>query len=190
METLRCVFACLDFLLCGRDEVADHCFVSALDSLLSALLVDQVDEIVVSVKADLFIEMLSGGSDGCVDTSDLKLWGITEVVDFGPVDWNTASSLDMRKNLGSCLFEAGCGARITVADDDSLLGFVEVGSMSMFVNSASKVSCSGTVSGFASDEDVFECGVFDLGLNNLDESEDDGEDERVGLEVVSIPPLT
>lgn len=117
VETLRSDCASLNVLLRERDEVADEHLVGALNLLLASLLVDQVDEIVVAINVDLFIEMLPGGIDGRLDSLDEQFRRVREMVDLRPVNRYASTSLDIRQDLDLRSVTARC--RVLVESSES-----------------------------------------------------------------------
>jgi hypothetical protein len=79
----------------GVGHGVQRALVRLLDRLLVARLVDEVDEVLVSVEGDLLVEVTGEGLGGRGEVHDLEVGLVAEVVDFGPVDGDTSSRLDV-----------------------------------------------------------------------------------------------
>ncbi|KJR87178.1 uncharacterized protein SPSK_01499 [Sporothrix schenckii 1099-18] len=184
-------------------EELDHALVGLLDAALAALLVDEVDEVVVAVDAHLFGEVGAGGRKGGLDAASiaahLQTRRVLEVVDLAPEDGHAAPGLHVRQDLG--LGAGGFVARIAhqlatrlhvagprvagqvalaaVVEDDNLLGLVVVGHMAILVDAAGEKTRAGAEARAAGDERNGQRPAAEGGRVDLEHAEHDGQDVGV-----------
>ncbi|KAL2256407.1 hypothetical protein VTK26DRAFT_1725 [Humicola hyalothermophila] len=184
----------LDVLLGVRDEYVDHLLIGLLDAHLAALLVDQVDEVVVAVEANLLVKVSLGGGEGCLDGADLERRRVLERVDLGPVGWHAAAGL----NVGQDLHVLALVRRVAlpprastprdaaqpcsgIVEDQDLFCLVVVRSVPLVVQAACEVPGASSVAGPARDQSYGQGRPLEGGRVDLEHAKDDGEDIRINV---------
>lgn len=177
-ETLRGLLRGLLALGRSRDKELDNLLVGGLDTLLTPLLVHKVDKVVVTVKRNLVIKVGSSCGHGSLNTTDLKLGCVVDVVHFRPENGDTSSGLDITEDLDLLVsvdrvlvISSNSSSRIT--NDHRLLSFVEVGCISGLVNTTCIVPSSSSVTRLSCNQHKGEGCVVQIGSRDLEESEDD-----------------
>ncbi len=170
-----------------RDQPLDDLLVGVLDGQLTALLVDQVDEVVVAVQADLLVEVGAGGREGGLDGADLDLGRVLERVDLGPVRRHAAAGLHVGHDLHVAVGAAApveprpgaAKARGGVVEHQHLLRLVVVGGVALVVEAAGEVAGAGAVARAPADEGQGQWRALEGGRVDLEHAEDDGQDVGV-----------
>ncbi|KAH3669455.1 hypothetical protein OGAPHI_001576 [Ogataea philodendri] len=149
----------------------DGVFVRQFHRLLVPLLVDQVDQVVCTVFFDHPAEMVSGWNVVCLAQQQNRF--IFKVVHLSPEHRHRASGLKIRVNL------------VTLAgvDGQELLGLVEVGHVTVCVDSTTEISRSCSEARPSADQTERDRFHVDRGAHKLGVSVDDRQHElaRAGV---------
>lgn len=182
------------------DEGGDKGFIGGFDGCFATALVDEVDEVDVAVEGDLFGEVGAGSRERGFHAADLEGRDWFEVREFGPVDGDAATGLDIRENLDTVrvglTFGGRGGDRVFivaqvaeaasgVTEDNGLFCFIEICDMAGGVEASGEVASAGAVTRFASDEDEGAGSGFDGGSGDGEEAKEGWEDVWVDLGGVS-----
>lgn len=171
----------------GVGHRVQRALVRLLDRLLVARLVDEVDEVLVSVQGHLLIKVTGKRLGGRGEVHDLQVGLVAEVVHFGPVDRDTSSRLDVgeldvaldgstsysirqlqRGSLGRGLQLTLSSSPDTIQETD-LFSLVKVGHVALLVNSSRKVTRSSAESTPAGDETEEDVSTVDRGRLDIED---------------------
>ncbi|KAI3479479.1 hypothetical protein L1887_58497 [Cichorium endivia] len=117
-------------------ELLDGTLVRLLDRLLVALLVDEVDEVVVAVALDLVVKVAARSFRRLGLLHDLQIGLVAQIVHLGPEDGHGAARLHVA--LADRAVGLDHGRAALGVGDDKLLGLVEVGHVAVQVDAARK----------------------------------------------------